>query len=119
MSKKNYTNYGSPNKEIVNRGQRMETASIDETVDMENTEIESVVEESSVKNPTKPLVGIVNGCAKLRVRKTPSANAEVLGIIPTQSKVKVFTEGSTTDWYKVCTVEGYEGYCMKKFIVVK
>lgn len=122
MSKKNYTNYNLHEGNYQNKPQQMDVTSIEEVAVEEPVVEEPVVEEKvedAVKKPAKPAVGIVEGCNRLRVRKTPSVNGEVVAIILTQSKVKVFKEDSTAEWYKVRTAEGHEGYCMKKFITVK
>lgn len=95
----------------------------------ENTvvpEVEAVtepVEETPVAKPVKEEVkvktGVVTGCAKLRVRKKPSTDASVLCELKAGTEVTVDNNGSTSDFYKVKTAAGAEGYCMKTYITLK
>lgn len=70
---------------------------------------------------TEPKVGagVVVGCVKLNVREHPSADAEVLCLLPAMSQVIVDLENKYDDWFHVCTAAGQEGYCMKRFIEIK
>ena len=118
----NYTKYSgqttSPAVEEV-----VETAVQEEVVET----VETVEEE--LKTPQVPvakaqgivqtLEGVVNGCSKLNVRELPNANAEVLCKIDRYSRVEIHVEESTSEFYKVCTEAGVEGFCMKKFIDTK
>jgi hypothetical protein len=52
------------------------------------------------------------------VRKLPSPYEEVLCVLNEKTKVEIDEVNSTEDFYKVATVSGVEGYCMKKFITV-
>lgn len=63
--------------------------------------------------------GFVTGCSRLNVRKEPNVKADVLSVIPANSEVMVELDGSTDDFYKVCTSVGIEGFCMKKYISLK
>lgn len=65
------------------------------------------------------IVGVVSDCTSLRVRKAANAEAEILGTIELGSEVAIDEAGSTSDFYKVCTAAGLEGFCMKKFITIK
>lgn len=81
--------------------------------------IEEIAElEPEVAPPAEPIDGVVTA-VRLNVRKLPSANAAVVTVINQDTKVQINTEESTSDWYKVYTAAGVEGYCMKKFIEVK
>jgi hypothetical protein len=81
------------------------------------TPVEDAVKAPETKVPSN--VGVVSGCDKLRVRKAPSLSAGVVCIINESSAVVIDDACSTTEFYKVCTEAGVEGYCMKKFITVK
>ena len=84
-----------------------------EVIQDEIEEIEAVIE-------TKPIIqGIVDGCAKLNVRKQPVANAEVVCVIERNTKVMIDENESTDEFYKVCTVSGIEGFCVKRFVVIQ
>lgn len=67
--------------------------------------------------PLKP-TGVVSGCEKLYVRKGPDKSTESLCIIDKDTEVEIEMDESTSDFYKVCTASGIEGYCMKKFIAL-
>lgn len=126
----NYQNYSN------NKTPNTNTAVVEEVVEpvIEET-VEAVVEEPvevaidetvepavEVEEPvvqTVSVYGVVNGCNLLRVRKTPSTDAEVLCEIDVNSKVEVNEVESTADFYKVCTEAGIEGFCMKKFIKIE
>ena len=63
-------------------------------------------------------MGTVRRCLSLNVRKDPSLGAEIVGEIFLNSEVEVDLTQSTEDFYKVCTVSGLEGFCMRKYIKV-
>lgn len=83
-----------------------------------NSEPEVVAEEVTTVEAPKTIVGIVSGCKRLNVRKMPFKSAVVINEILVGSKVTISPEDSTNDWYKVCTEDGTEGFCMKKFVTV-
>lgn len=113
----NYTNYSKPQ---VTPAVEPEIA-VEETVAATETPvIEPVVEEPVVAPETPaepdPVYGVVSECPKLRVRKEPNTDAEVLCELPLATEVLVDESNSTEDFYKIVTGAGVEGYCMKKFI---
>ena len=65
---------------------------------------------------TVTLTGIVFNCPKLNVREEPSTAADIVCVIDNLATVLIDEEESTEDFYKVCTENGAEGFCMKKFI---
>lgn len=69
--------------------------------------------------PGEPIIGKVAGCKNLNVRKDPSSEADVLGTIPADSEVMIDESESTSDFYKVYTESGTEGFCMKQYIATK
>lgn len=69
--------------------------------------------------PGEPLVGIVIDCKNLNVRNQPDGEADVLGTISADSEVLIDEGDSTSEFYKVCTASGLEGFCMKKYIAVQ
>ena len=86
------------------------------------------VKETPKKEPTPVPVpvakvpeklGVVVDCMKLRVRKNPNQNSEVITTITNGSEVKIDEAKSTGAFFKVCTASGVEGFCMKKYIRVK
>ena len=132
MSKHNYSQYSK------------NTANVDETVVEETPvvveETPAVVEETPVvdvapvaepvaeaetgkkkSKPAKPatVTGIVSGCTKLNIRVKPNATAAVLCIVDAKTELKIDEYKTNKDWFAVCTPNGVEGYCMRKFVEVK
>lgn len=77
------------------------------------TKVEENVDEQ------KPVVGIVEDCTKLNLRKEPNLEADVLTEVLSGSTLFINDEESTDEFYKVCTASGLEGYCMKTFVSIK
>lgn len=76
--------------------------------------------DSSIQLDDKPTstveLGAVINCKQLNVREEPNASATVVCVIPFQSEVVIDKDNSTDDFYKVFTVVGIEGFCMRRFI---
>lgn len=81
----------------------------------EETKVEDAVEVvEEVEAPKKEKVfGTVINCSKLRIRKSPSAKAEVLGELNKGEKIEILDDKSA-DFYKI---KG--GYCMKEFVKIQ
>lgn len=66
--------------------------------------------------------GAVNGtvvdCVKLNVRSKPNSTAEIVYVLPVNTKVMVDTSKMVGDWYYVYTTDGVRGYCLKTNIRV-
>lgn len=63
--------------------------------------------------------GTVVKCNKVNIRKTPeTVNGNVISTAIEKSRVRVYPEESTNDFYKICTASGIEGYCMKTYIAI-
>lgn len=90
-----------------------ETTNIDEIV-------EPVTEETLVDDSTleSVLEAIVVNCSKLNVREKPSSDAKILCELKKGSVVLIETENSTDTFYKIVTITGIEGYCVKEYISV-
>lgn len=117
MSKTNYSNFSKATLEATD----VEVVEIAAEQIVAET-AEPVAEPAPQKeDPVKveSKVGVVSNCGRLRVRKAPSTSAEVLCEIVSLSAVVIDMSKSTEDFYKVCTEDGVEGYCMKKFITIK
>lgn len=69
--------------------------------------------------PGEPAIGKVVGCQKLNIRKEPNGEAEVLGTISADSEIMIDEDESTSDFYKVYTESGTEGFCMKQYIAIQ
>lgn len=85
-------------------------------------EFEKDQNNEDTKQP-EPIPAVVAGCAKLRVRRAPNADAGIYGTIDEGTELTVDNgEETYEDFYKVYTeINGtlIEGYCMKKFIKIK
>lgn len=93
-----------------------------EVKDEEETVIEAVTEEPVVEPVIEEdgdeTIGIIVKCERLNVRETASPDATVLTTVPKGAQVKVNIFESTSDFYKVCTEAGVEGYCAKDYISI-
>ena len=69
-----------------------------------------------VQAPT--VMGVVVDCARLNVRKHPSRGAEVVCEIGRGTPLVIDEDASTDDFYKICTVTGIEGFCVKDFVSI-
>lgn len=65
------------------------------------------------------VTGVVTDCLKLNLRRRPREDADVVTVIPALTEVVIDMEASTDDFYKVCTASGIEGFCMRKYIVIR
>lgn len=79
------------------------------------------VKEPPVKSTAaeKPFIGVVTDCLRLNVRKEPDADAPVVAIVDALTQVTVDVEASTELFCKVHTLDGIEGFCMKKYIQLR
>lgn len=64
----------------------------------------------------KPLMGVVVNCMNLNIRKEPTQASRSLGIIGSDTVVKVCDDESVSGFYKVKAGDGISGYCMSEFI---
>lgn len=86
---------------------------------------ETVVTEPIVKKAEAPKrepkkFGVVVNCEKLNVRNNPHPNAAIELTIEKGTKVEIV--GSNGDFYNVrkgTITEGFDGWCMKKYISVE
>ncbi len=65
------------------------------------------------------LTGVVTDCTRLNVRAEADPNARVIDVIQALTEVVIDTGASTDGFYRICTAEGIEGFCMKKYIAVR
>lgn len=95
--------------------------------DEDNTKVGTIPEETAEAAATfeEPeseevidKIGEVSGCGKLRMRKNPNSESDVVCEIKAGTKVLIDEEGSTDKYYKVYTEAGTEGYCLKEYITV-
>lgn len=85
----------------------------------EPVEEEPVEEEPTMQITPVQTIGVVKNCSRLNVREAADADADVIGTVEEGSEVEIDEASSTSDFYKVYTAAGLEGFCMKKFISIK
>ena len=91
----------------------------------------SIIEEAAAEPVDQPVeetpkkeskVGIVANCEKLNLRRSPlkdSDGANIITVLLPGVAVLIDEDESTSNFYKVTTEDGLEGYCMRQFIEVK
>lgn len=79
------------------------------------TEVNEVVE-APVEEPKVVVTGVVSDCLRLNVRAEAKPDAEIVCTIDCDTEVIIDEDGSTDEFYKVCTAAGVEGFCMRKYI---
>lgn len=125
MSQNNYRNYNNyhnqsnrngyqPTKPMENSTPPNVTSNVQPTPVLDAEVVQPIV----VEEP-KPVFGVVSGCAKLNIRKSPSPNGNVICTVNENTKLMIILEESTAEWYKVCNSAGLNGFCMKKYVTVK
>ena len=60
--------------------------------------------------------GIVGGCNKLNVRTEANINSDVACVLNSDSRVYVYLDDSTDEFYKIKTQDDVYGYCKKDFV---
>jgi hypothetical protein len=121
MSKYDYTKYSKQNQnEVEEVGEELETELdvTDQTEFEVEPEIETDVEtDAETEVETKHYdLGVVTGCAKLRVRSEPRFGTNVVCEIERGTRVMIDKSESTFDYYKIYTESGVEGFCVKTYI---
>lgn len=111
--KKDYTKYAKTSKP------ESEAAAKEPEEIKEPVQLAFDFEESEQTMRHEPVVGVVTDCVRLNVRKRPESTAEVITTIDCLTEVVIDEEQSTDGFYKICTAAGIEGFCMKKFIVIR
>jgi|GEM_PF-5210075 len=81
-----------------------------EESDEEKQDTENQEEIANVKE------GIVGGCNKLNVRTEANINSDVACVLNSDSRVYVYLDDSTDEFYKIKTQDDVYGYCKKDFI---
>ena len=107
MSKnRDYTRFAKPENVVINDLVHREPVEPVESVEPE------VIEE------VEPTIGVVVDCLKLNVREDAETGASIVGTINASTELIIDMAQSTSEFYKVITSSGIEGFCMKKFIRV-
>lgn len=109
MAKKKATDTELTNKEAAEN----ETKAAKERVSKKLKEVQDATQ------PEEMVFGTVSNCERLNVRKSPRADASIVQVIGKGTSVRVFKDQDTTNFYKVVTINGVVGFCMKKYIKLK
>ena len=85
------------------------------------TEPDTLEETVAPTEPEEPkdIVGVVSGCSKLNIRKSPSVSADILCEAVLNTELIIDLDRSNDGWFSICTPAGIEGFCMRKFVEVK
>lgn len=67
----------------------------------------------------KPATGVVVNCLSLKVLEAPVPDADALAVLSALDEVAVDLAQSNDTFYKVRTPDGIDGFCMRKFIVLR
>lgn len=67
----------------------------------------------------EPATGVVVNCLSLKVLEAPVPDADALAVLSALDEVAVDLAQSNDTFYKVRTPDGIDGFCMKKFIVLR
>ena len=111
----NRKNYSKISTEGV-KAKPTEEIKVESTLEPVEPEANEKVENKSVPKIRK---GVVDNCERLNVRTNPSTTASIDTVIEKGTEVEI--TDSSGDFYfvrKGPTTEGFNGWCMKKFISV-
>lgn len=93
----------------------MKTNNDEQIVDAQDQTVDVTPKEKAQPTP----VYVITGCSKLRVRRKPDANAEVVCLVDETNELTVKEVEGAKDWVRVTTDSGKKGFCMKKFVTIK
>lgn len=89
---------------------------IEESNDESNDESDDESDKEKQEEVVNVKEGIVGGCNKLNVRTEASINSDVACVLNSDSRVYVYLDDSTDEFYKIKTQDDVYGYCKKDFI---
>ena len=78
-----------------------------------------IEEHEESQNSEDVKMGFVTNCKKLNVREEPKTDSAIVCEVDYQTELMINKNESTEEFYKVYTVAGIEGFCMKKFITIQ
>lgn len=97
-------------QDIIEESDEEVVQDIIEESDKEKQDTENQEEVVNVKE------GIVGGCNRLNVRTEANINSDVACVLNSDSRVYVYLDDSTDEFYKIKTQDNIYGYCKKDFI---
>lgn len=85
----------------------------------ENREVNESTNEQKVEKSPAFVKGYanVNKDAMLNVRKEPTKESDIVTTIRPNEEVKIDIKRSTSDWFRIRTKNGVEGFCMREYVV--
>lgn len=128
MAKKGKGRKKMENEVIENVAEEVVTEAIVEEANEQNVDVQEVVqdiieesneEKQNTENQEEDVnvkEGIVSGCSKLNVRTEANIESDVVCVLNSDSKVYVYLDDSTDDFYKIKTQDDVYGYCKKDFV---
>lgn len=132
LSKHNYSQYSSKKTKDSNATSSkpaMPPKSVAHVKPAPEVKMESAIPESikpgkltlsqeTVETAALPKIveGVVVDCVKLNIRTEPDIHADVACVLDVMSELKIDVSKSNSEWFKVSTATGVEGYCMRKFV---
>ena len=122
MAKTNYNKRSNKKKEDIEPVIEEVVTEVEPEVEETVAEVEESVDETVEGVNEVVKTGIVVGCSKLNVRNNPAITAKVVCVIAKDTEVEVIENMSHGDFYYVrkgTLTEGFNGYCMKKYISIK
>lgn len=112
MSNHNYSQYSKKNNN--NNPKTYNKPKTEERT----TVVEAPEEPLEIKMVTTACTGVVVNCSKLNIRVKPSTDSDVLTALNVGSEVMIDNTRSTTEWLKITTAAGIDGFCMRRFVSV-
>lgn len=82
---------------------------------VEETAVEEIVENKEIIKEVTPELATVTDCVCLNVRKEPSVESDVVGILNNGELVEI--ESVNNEWFKVNKENRLKGYSMKKYLM--
>lgn len=117
----NHVNYSkiSTTPAVVENTPEINLMGVQTTPAVVDLESETTVATTEVENTPEPIDGFVSGCKRLNIRKKPASYGEIICEVSEGTTLMIDPSESTTEWYRVYTETGVEGYCMKMFVTIK
>lgn len=89
---------------------------VQDIIEESNEESNEESDEENQEEVVNVKEGIVGGCNKLNVRTEANINSDVACVLNSDSRVYVYLDDSTDEFYKIKTQDDVYGYCKKDFI---
>lgn len=89
---------------------------VQDIIEESNEESNEESDEENQEEVVNIKEGVVGGCNKLNVRTEANINSDVACVLNSDSRVYVYLDDSTDEFYKIKTQDDVYGYCKKDFI---